>query len=251
MLPTLEQHDVQVSDPPYNYNVKYETGSDNRSDQQYLQFTREWLTAARDNLKPTGTMWVFIPDEWVADLDVIARRELGLHRQAWVVWYFTFGVACANNFARSHTHILRYTKHKKNFTFHADKIRVPSARQAVYGDKRAVGKGKIPDNTWVLHKKELEPLFGGDKDTWLESRICGTFHERRKHSPNQLPLPILQRIVACSTNPGDRVLDPFVGSGGTGVAAVQAGCPFTGIELGQENCIAARSRIASVTTDSQ
>src|SRR5918992_579623 len=77
-------------------------------------------------------------------------------------------------FAKSHTHILYFTKHVKEFTFNADAVRVASARQTTYADRRANPKGKLPDDVWyldpgsfVLRPQEApEPLFAADCDTW-------------------------------------------------------------------------------------
>jgi len=77
------------------------------------------------------------------------------------------------------------------------RIRVPSARQVKYNDRRAKDGGKMPDNLWEF------------------SRVCGTFREKRKWHPCQLPEQMIERIIFGHSNPGDTVLDPFVGSGTT------------------------------------
>jgi DNA modification methylase len=169
-------------------------------------------------------------------VDVLCRRVLGLHRRSWVVWFYTFGVANQKNFSRSHTHILYFTKSKTDFTFNDDAVRVPSARSLVYADRRQNPKGKLPDNTWALLREDLEPYMTPDKDTWLVSRVCGTYKERQKHSSNQVPLPIMERIVLASSNRGDLVLDPFVGTGTTAVACVKHGRRFTGWDI-SETCV--------------
>ena len=95
----------------------------------------------------------------------------------------------------------------------------------------------------MLVRDQLQPLFRPDQDTWLESRICGTFKERKKHSPNQLPEPIVERIVRSCSNPGDLVVDPFLGSGTTGLVAVRNGRHFAGCDL-SKTCVAeSRTRI--------
>ena len=226
-----------VADPPYNYGVDYEAVGDNMKYDEYMEFTRRWLTAAAQALDPCGSLWVFIPDEWVSEIDLFCRKSLKIHRRSWVVWYYTFGVANQKNFSRSHTHLLYFTMRKTKYTFNADAIRVPSARQLVYNDRRQAAGGKLPDNTWVLTRETLQPLFQADADTWLESRICGTFKERKKHSPNQLPEPLVERIVLGCSDPGDLVVDPFLGSGTTGVVSVRNYRDFAGCDLGK-TCVA-------------
>lgn len=222
-----------IADPPYNIGMVYDAYSDDKTFDQYMEWTNVWLTAAMRALHQHGSLWIFMSDELVSDVDVLCRRTFKLNRRSWVVWYYTFGVSSPSNFARSHTHLLYYTKTKTKFTFNADSVRVPSARQLVYNDKRQNPSGKMPDNVWVLLRDQLEPLFVPDRDTWLQSRVCGTFHERKDHSPNQLPLPLVERIILSCSNPGQLVVDPFVGTGTTGVAAIRHGRRFFGMDISQ------------------
>ncbi len=94
-------------------------------------------------------------------LKVMLTSELKMTCRSWVVWYYTFGVNCKANFSRSHTHLFYMVKDPKSFTFNADSpaLRVPSARQLVYGDRRANPKGRLPDNTWILRPQDVPEAF--------------------------------------------------------------------------------------------
>jgi site-specific DNA-methyltransferase (adenine-specific) len=225
-----------VCDPPYNINQAYDAYLDNKPCEEYLAWTADWLAAVRHALHPHGSFWVFIPDEWVSEIDVLAKARFQFVKRRHVVWAFTFGQANQKNFSRSHCHLLYYTAQKTNFHFDAEAARVPSARQAVYGDKRARSGGKQPDDTWMLLKEQLEPYMTPDKDVWLENRICGTYKERRAHSPNQVPLPVMDRIVRTTSRPGDTVLDLFAGTGSLGEAAVRAGRNYVGYDVSPTCC---------------
>ena len=124
----------------------------------------------------------------------------------WIVWHYTFGVNCTRKFNRSHAHIFYYVADPKRFTFNADAVRVPSARQTTYADRRANPVGKLPDDTWVLRPQEDDRFFDPAADTWYVPRVCGTFKERGDH-PCQMPLALLERIVRVASHPGDLVLD--------------------------------------------
>jgi site-specific DNA-methyltransferase (adenine-specific) len=152
-------------------------------------------------------------------------------------------VSCTKKFNRSHAHIFYYVVDPKRFTFNADVIRVPSARQTTYADRRANPLGKLPDDTWVLRPQEDERFFQPDTDTWYVSRVCGTFKERTGH-PCQMPEALLERIIRVASNPGDLVLDPFAGSGTTLVAAKRLGRRYLGIELSGEYADKVRKRLA-------
>ena len=131
------------------------------------------------------------------------------------------------------------------FTFNGEAVRVPSARQTTYADRRANPAGKMPDDTWVLRPQEDERLFPPASDTWYVPRVCGTFKERTGH-PCQMPEAVLERIIRVSSNPGDLVLDPFAGSGTTLATARRLGRRYLGIELSAEYAAAIRRRLEEV-----
>jgi DNA modification methylase len=81
-------------------------------------------------------------------------------------------------------------------------------------------------------------------DVWQINRVCGTFKERVKGVPTQLPEELVRRIVGVSSNPGDTVLDPFAGSGTIPAVAVSMGRRAVGIELNPEYAAIAEGRVA-------
>jgi site-specific DNA-methyltransferase (adenine-specific) len=198
-------------------------------------------------LRPDGTFWLAIGDEYAAELKVIATRELGLTCRSWVVWYYTFGVNCRQKFSRSHAHLFHFVRDPAKFTFNSDRIRVPSARELVYGDKRACPTGRLPDDTWILRPQDLPEGFSADEDTWYFPRVCGTFKERSGWHGCQMPEQLLGRIVRASSNEGDIVLDPFAGSGTTLAVAKKLGRSFLGVELSDDYVAKIRQRLAGVS----
>lgn len=236
--------DLVFADPPFNIGYDYDQYDDHRSREDYLTWAERWLAEVRRVLKPTGAFWLAIGDEYVAEYKV-RIDAMGLTMRNWVVWHYTFGVHCEKKFTRSHAHLLYYVVDPKRYTFHADAVRVPSARQLVYADKRANPKGRVPDDTWVLRPQDDERFFHPASDTWYVPRVCGTFKERVSH-PCQMPEAVLERIITVSTNPGDTVLDPFAGSGTTLVVAKRLGRSYLGIELSENYAAQIRQRLCEV-----
>src|SRR5687768_5092402 len=146
--------DLVFADPPFNIGYLYHGYNDKRNTDDYLKFSEEWIRAVHHALKPTGSFYLAIGDEYAADLCVIARRNVGFTLRNWIIWHYTFGQQTKAKFAKSHTHILYFTKDEKEFTFNADAVRVASARQTTYADARANPKGKLPDDTWFLRPQE-------------------------------------------------------------------------------------------------
>ncbi len=239
--------DLAFADPPFNIGYDYDVYDDRKAKAEYLAWTEKWLAAVRRVLKPDGSFYVAIGDEYAAEIKM-RLDALGLVLRNWIVWHYTFGVHCTKKFTRSHAHILYYVAHPKRFTFNAEAVRVPSARQTTYADRRANPRGRLPDDTWVLRPQEDARLFPADSDTWYLSRVCGTFKERTGH-PCQMPEAVLERILRVSSDPGDLVLDPFAGSGTTLAVAKRLGRHYLGFELSEEYAEKVRRRLEGVARE--
>lgn len=230
VLPTLDRESVDliIADPPYNIGIDYGNGAraDRRPD--YGIWCERWINWCYRVLKPQGSFWIISGQEHGADID-IAMQRTGMSIRNRITWHETFGVYCHNKFGRTSRPIYYATKDPKTFTFNRDAVTVPSARQEKYGDKRANPAGKIMGDVWQI------------------SRVCGTFKERVKGVPTQLPEELVSRIIAVSSNPGDEILDPFAGSGTVCAVAEQMGRSATGIELNAEYADIAERRIKEVS----
>lgn len=238
--------DLVFADPPFNIGYEYDAYEDTRDAHDYLTWSRVWMNEAVRTLKATGTLWLAIGDEYAAELKTIAQHELGLTCRSWVIWYYTFGVNCVRNFSRSHTHLFYFVKNAQAFTFNADDpaVRVPSARQLVYADKRANPKGRLPDNTWILRPQDVSDSFGSHGDTWYFPRVCGTFKERAGWHGCQMPEQLLGRIIRACSNADDVVLDPFGGSGTTYAVAKKLGRKWIGFEVSSDYVKRIRQRLS-------
>ncbi|HSZ58934.1 MAG TPA: site-specific DNA-methyltransferase [Tepidisphaeraceae bacterium] len=238
--------DLAFADPPFNIGYLYHGYDDRLKKKDYLGFSVAWMSAVRRALKPQGSFYLAIGDDYAAEL-CVAAKGVGFHLRNWIIWHYTFGQQTKDKFARSHTHILYFVKDPKRFTFNSDAVRVPSARQTTYKDRRANPKGKLPDDVWFLRPQEAqeadEPMFDPRLDTWHVSRVCGTFAEREGWHGCQMPVEVLKRIVLASSNLADVVLDPFSGSGTTAFAAAMLGRQFVGIDQSPEYVHRARKRI--------
>jgi site-specific DNA-methyltransferase (adenine-specific) len=240
--------DLVFADPPFNIGYEYDQYHDEQADHEYIDWSRQWMEEVHRVLKPGGTFWLAIGDEYAAELKVDAEHKIGFSTRSWVVWYYTFGVNCKYKFSRSHVHLFHFVKDEANFTFNAEDqlVRVPSARALVYGDKRANPAGRLPDDTWILRPQDLPEGFQPTDDTWYFARVAGTFKERQGFHGCQMPEQLLGRIIRTSSNAGDIVLDPFAGSGTTLAVAKKLGRQLVGCELSEEYVRAATERLAAI-----
>jgi DNA modification methylase len=217
--------DLIFADPPFNIGYKYDKYHDEVAGNKYIDWTREWMTACKKVLKPNGSFYIAIGDDYAANVKIIAD-ELGFFMRNWIIWHYTFGQQTKNKFARAHTHIFYFVNDEKHFTFNDDAVRIISDRQKIYKDKRANPAGKMPDDVWDEYP-----------------RICGTFDERTNF-PCQMPESLLARIIRTSSKEGDWVLDPFSGSGTTAVVANKLKRRYTGIEISKKYVQESLERIA-------
>jgi len=240
--------DLVFADPPFNIGYQYDVYQDQRNDSEYLDWCRQWISGVHRALKPDGTFWLAIGDEYAAELKVIAQ-ETGFVSRSWVIWYYTFGVNCKNNFSRSHTHLFYFVRDPKQFTFNSSDpdLRVPSARQLVYADSRANPAGRLPDNTWVLRPQDIPESFAESGDTWYYPRVAGTFKERQGFHGCQMPEQVLGRIIRACSNEGETVLDPFGGSGTSLATAKKLARNWLGFELSPEYAEKIRKRLDAIS----
>ncbi|MHC4124515.1 MAG: DNA-methyltransferase [Planctomycetota bacterium] len=225
--------DLIFADPPFNIGYKYDKYYDKVKSKNYIAWTKEWIQACRKVLKPDGSFYIAIGDDYAANVKIIAD-EVGLFMRNWIIWHYTFGQQTKNKFALSHTHIFYFVKDRKNFTFNDYAVRVPSDRQLIYNDKRANPAGKMPDDVWMQFP-----------------RVCGTFKERARWHPCQMPENLLKKIIAVSSDPGDCVLDPFSGSGTTPAAAYQLGRNYMGIDISRDYVENASKRLDKLKRQSR
>lgn len=227
--------DLTFADPPFNIGYTYDVYEDSLETDAYLQWSESWIRGVHRVLADDGAFWLAIGDEYAAELKVLSQK-IGFECRSWVIWYYTFGVHCKYKFTRSHAHLFHFVKDGKHFKFNADdpSVRVPSARQLVYNDRRANSKGRMPDDTWILRPQDLPYGFTADEDIWYFPRVAGTFKERAGFHGCQMPEQLLGRIIRACSDKGDKVLDPFSGSATTVAVAKKLGREFISFEMSEE-----------------
>jgi site-specific DNA-methyltransferase (adenine-specific) len=222
--------DLVFADPPYHLSnggttcrsgrrASVDKGVWDRSDgvAQDHAFQTRWLEACRRVLKPSGTIWVSGTQHVIFSVGY-AMQELGFHLLNTVTWYKP---NAAPNLA------CRFFTHSTEILLWASPARArPLPHRFNYRDMKAQNGGKQMRDLWAVSER---PAPGGEQVVWALPTPAPREKVHGRH-PTQKPLALLDRVVAASAAPGDLVLDPFCGSGTTGVAALRAGCRFLGLE---------------------
>ena len=198
-----------------------------------LAFHARWLSACRRALKPSGTIWISGTQHVIFGVGY-AMQQLGFHLLNTVTWYkpnASPNLAC--RFFTHSTELLLWASPMKS---------KPLAHRFNYRDMKAENGGKQMRDLWSISER---PEPGGEQVVW-SLPTPGPREKLHGRHPTQKPLALLDRVVAASAAPGDLVLDPFCGSGTTGVAAVRAGCRFVGLEMDPQYLDLAARRLAAV-----
>ncbi len=240
--------DMIFADPPFNWNRAYDEWDDQMPEKDYCDvgdasrplgesksFTGQWLDLCVKALKPNGSLWVNIPDDWAAEI-VVHLKSRGLWMANWCIWHYRFGQNTSRGFINSKVHVLYFCKGTER-TWKPDDVLEPSDRATTYFDPRTMSK---KDGMPAGMRVPMDVWYG---QYW--SRIQGNNFERRANHDNQLPELYLERVIRCSSNEGDLVLDPFLGSGTTGVVAHFLKRRFIGIEYSAANAASAFERMES------
>lgn len=117
----------------------------------------------------------------------------------------------------------------------------PNGQPQLTGDRPGVGYECIV----VAHSAERTRWNGGGKLGWIEQAVDANFSRTPREHETQKPLPLMERLVRDFTDPGELILDPFAGSGTTGVACIRNGRRFIGFERDQRYAEIARKRIGA------
>ena len=224
-----ESIDLIVTDPPFAIDFKAKRSNYNRKDSRvlegyteiqadkYLEFTRKWMTEAYRLLKKSGSAFVFSGWNNLKDiLNVI--DETGFITVNHLIWKYQFGVATRRKFVSSHYHCLFICKSDKERKFFID--------SRYSKDDQVNGGGS-------LRYRDME-------DVWVINREYWTGDIK---TPTKLPRELIQKILAYTSEKGDIVLDPFLGSGQVAVVAQMMGRKYIGYEVVKEYFEFAQSRL--------
>lgn len=120
-----------VTDPPYNLNKDYGSNSDSFTFEEYLEFSKSWLTECYRILKDDGSIYVFMGMRFISYIYSILENDLGMFFNSWITWFYTQGIGKTKGFSPRHDDILFFTKMKKSlhliwtmFVFHKSIIEV-------------------------------------------------------------------------------------------------------------------------------
>ena len=226
-----------VTSPPYNVGKSYERRTPL---ERYLRVQQDVISECARLLHPAGSLcWQvgnYVDRGEIVPLDAVLYpifKEHGLKLRNRIVWHFGHGLHCKKRLSGRYETINWFTK-GDDYTFNLDPIRVPSK----YPGKRhfkGPNAGKLSGN----------PKGKNPGDVWMFPNVKSNHVEKTAH-PCQFPVELVERLVLSMTNPGDSVLDPYVGVGSTVIAALLHGRKGYGCDIERSYVEIARDRVAGL-----
>ncbi len=223
--------DLVLADPPYSIKKDFGSATVNRSLEQWLEWSCQWLAEAVRIVAPMGNVMVYSLHSSAAFLHVELHR-LGLAYRRQIIWHYENGFNTFRAAPPSEYEVILWFAPSEASTFHS--LRKPYKSQARIRHK-ITKNGKV----WQPH-----PDGRLEGDVWNLPTLAGRrFAKEKVLHPTQKPLELAVRLVDHFSNPGELVVVPFVGSGTECLAARALGRRFVGAELNPEYVKIAEQRL--------
>lgn len=223
-----------VTSPPYNIGKEYEK---KLNLDRYLEEQAAVIKECVRTLSDTGSIcWQvgnYVNNGEIVPLDTVLYpifSNLGMKMRNRIIWHFEHGLHCSKRFSGRYETIIWFTK-TKDYIFNLDPVRVP---QKYPGKKYFKGPkaGQYSGN----------PLGKNPGDLWIIPNVKSNHVEKTIH-PCQFPVELIERLVLSLSNENDWVLDPFLGTGTSIVAAIRHNRKGAGAEVVNKYIEIAHNRI--------
>lgn len=231
--------DLIVTSPPYNIDIKYGNSTrngktiyskgikyaDKLPESKYRSMLSKVFSECKRVLKDDGSIWVNIKNRYDGNKIItpfwIENYFQGLYLKNLIIWNFDWGGSTSKRFAPRYEFVFWYTMNNKHYHFNLEDVKIPALN---YRPDRYKSQMKNPSDVWKI------PM------------VSGNFLERTGH-PAQYPEKLVERIILVSSDKGNIILDPFMGSGTTAVVAEQLGRHYIGYEIIPEYIKMAEKRL--------
>lgn len=239
LLRTVPDHsvDLVIADPPYAIaKAKWDEFA---SMDEYLTWCDEWIAEVVRVLTPVGSAYICGFSEILADLKVRAAPRFAACR--WLVWYYRNKANLGRDWGRSHESIL-HLRRSRDTRIDVDAVRIPYNGHTVRYPTRVqavssqYARGERRDS-WEPH-----PLGAKPRDVFEIPVLCNGMEEKTQHE-TQKPEALIEKLVLASSEAGQLVLDPFMGSGTTAVIAERLGRRWLGCDADPRYVAMARQRL--------
>ncbi len=232
--------DLLIVDPPYNLDKDFHGSKFKQStDEKYALYTESWIELAKPLLKPEASIYVCC--DWISSSVIGLKLKEYFKVQNRITWQREKGRGALRNWKNGMEDIWFATV-SDQYTFNVEDVKI---RRRVMAPYREGGVPKDWEETKAGNFRNTFPSnFWDDISIPYWSMAENTAH------PTQKPEKLLAKLILASSNKGDTILDPFLGSGSTSVTAKKLGRHYIGIEQNERYCVWAEKRLEMAESDS-
>lgn len=231
--------DLLIVDPPYNLDKDFHGKKFKKtSDDVYEEYTETWVKAIIPHLKKEATIYVCC--DWVSSPSIGRVLKKYFHIQNRITWQREKGRGALTNWKNGMEDIW-FATNSKNYTFNVEDVKV---RRKVIAPYKIDGKPKDWEETAEGNFRNTYP-----SNFWDDISIPYWSMPENTAHPTQKPEKLLAKLILASSNAGDVVFDPFLGSGSTSVTAKKLGRQYIGIEVNPQYCVWAEKRLEMAEAD--
>ena len=235
VMPMLPESfiDLLIADPPYNLNKDFHGRKFKQtSDEAYEEYTEIWVKAVLPHLKDDATIYVCC--DWASSPTVVRVLKKYFYIQNRITWQREKGRGALTNWKNAMEDIWFATNSKK-YTFNADDVKI---RRKVIAPYKVEGKPKDWEETAEGNFRNTYP-----SNLWDDISVPYWSMPENTAHPTQKPEKLLAKLILASSNAGDIVFDPFLGSGSTSVTAKKLDRQYVGIEVNPQYCVWVEKRL--------
>ena len=232
--------DLLIVDPPYNLDRDFNGRKFKKTtDDLYFEYTESWVEKIAPLLKPNASIYVCCDWQSSSIIESVLKKHFIIQKR--ITWQRDKGRGALSNWKNGMEDIW-FATNSKNYTFNVEDVMV---RRKVITPYRVDGKPKDWEETSIGNFRNTYPSnFWGDISIPYWSMPENTAH------PTQKPEKLLAKLILASSNPGDVVFDPFLGSGSTSVTAKKLNRHFAGVEMNEQYCVWIEKRLEMANENS-
>jgi site-specific DNA-methyltransferase (adenine-specific) len=231
--------DLMIVDPPYNLNKEFHGNKfSKKTDTSYKEYTECWLDMVLPLLKPTASIYICCDWKTSALIGEVLMGKLNVINR--ITWQREKGRGALSNWKNGMEDIWFATV-SNDYTFNVDDVKV---RKKVIAPYRVDGKPKDWEETEAGNFRNTYP-----SNFWDDISIPYWSMPENTAHPTQKPEKLLAKLILASSNEGDLVFDPFLGSGSTSVTAKKLNRNYSGIEINELYCAWGEYRLSLAEKD--
>ncbi|MDO4719551.1 MAG: site-specific DNA-methyltransferase [Peptostreptococcaceae bacterium] len=232
--------DLLIADPPYNLDKNFNGKKFKKTTNElYIEYTENWVKKVIPLLKPNATIYICCDWKSSSAVENVLKRHFIIQNR--ITWQREKGRGALSNWKNGMEDIW-FATNSRSYTFNVEDVKM---RRKVIAPYKVDGKPKDWEETKNGNFRNTYP-----SNFWDDISIPYWSMSENTEHPAQKSEKLLAKLILASSNPGDIVFDPFLGSGSTSVTAKKLNRHFIGIEMNEQYCMWAEKRLKIADLDS-